>query len=267
MRKPLLLCALAIAVLGGCTSAPRVGQLVEPSELESLASALTAGVTDAGSYRGTGDGEISVSGRTLGVSFAVVYERPGWLRADLRPALGALGASMTSLALMEGDCARVFFPARLLVVNGCISEIAGYGDWIDPASLILGLPDASFITKLTDVTSSHRRGRLVIDGVIQDSRIRVAIDEENSVITSVELGRVGAEESITIEYSGHGWKTGSTVPRTIALLALEGTSREVGITLRYATLRRGESVDRDAHTLGIPEGALEVNWQELNLWR
>ena len=267
MRKPLILCALAIAVVGGCTSAPRVGEIVGPSELESLAAALAAGVPDAGSYRGTGDGEISVSGRTLGVSFAVVYERPGWLRADLRPALGSLGASMTSLALMEGDCARFFFPARLIVVNGCISEIAPYRDWIDPASLILGLPDPYFITKLTGVTSSHRRGQLILDGVLEDSRVRVSIDEERAVITGVELGRAGTEESINIEYGGHGWKVGSSVPRTIELLALEGTSREVGITLRYSTLRGGEPIDRDAHALAIPEGVLEVNWQELNLWR
>jgi len=267
MRKPLILCALAIAVVGGCTSAPRVGEIVEPSELKLLAAALSAGVPDAGSYRGTGDGEISVSGRTLGVSFAVVYERPGWLRADLRPALGSLGASMTSLALMEGDCARFFFPARLIVVDGCISEIAPYGDWIDPVSLILGLPDPSFITKLSGVTSSHRRGQLILDGVVEDSRVRVSIDEERAVITGVELGRVGTEESINIEYSGHGWKAGSSVPRTIEFLALEGTSREVGVTLRYSTLRWGEPVDRDAHALAIPEGVLEVNWQELNLWR
>jgi len=266
MKKTVFLCA-TLALLAGCTGAPDVGELVEQSQLESLAEALNAGVPDAGSYRGAGSGEIGVSGRTLDVAFAVVYERPGWLRADLRPALGALGSSLTSLALMEGECARLYLPARLLVVNGCISDVAGFGGWVDPASLILGLPDATFIADLTDVRSSHRRGRLVLDGLSGQTRVRVTIDEEDSVITGIELGHTGTDEELSLTYGGHGWKTGSSAPRTVELVALEGTSREVRIAIRYDSLRTGEPVDRSDYDLGVPPGALEINWRELDLWR
>ena len=266
MKQTLLLCT-ALALLAGCTGAPEVAEPVAQSQLESLAEALNAGVPDAGSYRGAGSGEIGVSGRTLDVAFAVVYERPGWLRADLRPALGTLGASLTSLALMEGECARLYLPARLLVVSGCISDIAGFGSWVDPASLILGLPDATFIAGLTDVTSSHRRGRLVLDGRSGDTRVRVSTDEEKSVITGIELGHEGTDEELSLTYDGHGWKEGFRAPRTVELVALEGTSREVRIAIRYDSLRTREPVDRAAYDLGVPPGALEVNWRELDLWR
>jgi hypothetical protein len=57
------------------------------------------------------------------------------------------------------------------------------------------------------------------------------------------------------------------VPRTVELVALEGESREVGITIRYDSLRGGEAVDRGAYDLGVPPGALEIDWKELNIWR
>ena len=50
-------------------------------------------------------------------------------------------------------------------------------------------------------------------------------------------------------------------------MALEGESREIGISIRYDKLRGGESVDRDAYDLEVPQGALEIDWKELNLWR
>ena len=50
-------------------------------------------------------------------------------------------------------------------------------------------------------------------------------------------------------------------------MALEGESREMGITIRYNTLRRGESIDRNAYDLEIPPGVLEIDWTELDVWR
>jgi hypothetical protein len=58
-----------------------------------------------------------------------------------------------------------------------------------------------------------------------------------------------------------------SAPRTVELIALEGESREMRITIRYNTLRRGESIDRDAYDLEIPPGVLEIDWKELNVWR
>ena len=178
MRQLLILIVAVSALLSGCSRAPRVVEPVGPSELAMLVDEINTAAPGAESYRGTGDGEITVSGRTLKVAFAVVYERPGWLRADLRPAIGTMGASLTALALMEGECVRLFFPARLLVVTGCISDVAGYNDWLDPASLILGLPDASFILRMTGVTASRRGGTLTLEGLLEDSRVLLEIDED-----------------------------------------------------------------------------------------
>ena len=267
MRRLLALAVALFTLLSGCSQAPRVGEPVGPSELEMLANAINAGAPAAESYRGSGDGEMTVSGRTIKVAFAVVYERPGWLRADLRPAIGTMGASLTTLVLMEGECARLFLPARLLVVTGCISDFAGHSDWIDSASLILGLPDASFITRMTEVTAGRRGNTLTLEGLLGGSRIRVRIDEERAVITEIELGRDDKDGHLRLSYAGHGWKPGTSAPRTVELVALEGESREIGISIRYDKLRGGESVDRDAYDLEVPQGALEIDWKELNLWR
>ncbi|MFH1690149.1 MAG: hypothetical protein ABIE42_07915 [Candidatus Eisenbacteria bacterium] len=267
MRVLPVLGVAVLTLLAGCAPAPRVGEPVGPSELTALVDAINSGLPGADSYRGTGEGEITLSGRTVDVAFAVVYERPGWLRADIRPALGTLGASLTTLALLEGECARLYLPARLLVVTACLSDFAGYGDWLDPASLILGLPDASFITRMTGVTATRRGGLLTLDGLAEGSRVRVKVDVARSVITEIELGREDADEYLSLTYSGHGWKPGTTAPKTVELAALEGESREVGITIRYDSLRGGEAVDRGAYDLGVPPGALEVDWKELNIWR
>jgi hypothetical protein len=266
MRVLSILALAAVALLAGCAP-PQVGEPLAPSELEALAEAINSGLPQAESYRGTGDAEITLSGRTVDVAFAVVYERPGWLRADLRPALGTLGASLTTLALMEGECARLYLPARLLVVTACLSDLADYGDWIDPASLVLGLPDASFVTRMTEVTSTRRGRLLTIDGLADGSPVRVKIDEELAVITEIELGHEGTDEYLSLTYAGHGWKPGTTVPKTVELAALEGESREVEIRMTYDSLRGGAAVDRGAYDLGIPPGALEIDWKELNIWR
>lgn len=267
MRRLLVLVVAVFALLSGCSRAPRVVAPVGPSELAMLADEINTAAPGAESYRGTGDGEIVVSGRTLKVAFAIVYERPGWLRADLRPAIGTMGASLTALGLMEGGCARLFFPARLVVVTGCISDVAVYDDWLDPASLILGLPDASFITRMTGVTTSRRGGTLTLEGLVENSPVRVKIDEERKIITEIELGRDGTEAHLRLSYEGHGWKPGMSAPRTVEFVALEGESREMRITIRYETLRGGAPIDRDEYELKVPPGVPEIDWQELSFWR
>ena len=267
MRRLLAIAATAFALLSGCALAPRVFEPVGQSELATLVDAINAAAPLAESYRGTGDGEIRVSGRTIKVAFAAVYDRPRWLRVDLKLTIGLMAASPTALALMDGECTRLFLPSRLLVVTGCISDVAEYEDWLDPASLLLGLPDASFITRMTDVTAARGGGLLTLDGLAGNSRVRVKIDENRSIIKEIELGRDGTDRNLRLSYTGHGWKPGTSAPRTVELVAFEGESREMGIIIRYDTLRRVEPVDRDAYDLDIPPGVLEIDWKELSDWR
>ena len=266
MKRFLVLAVAMFALLSGCSRAPRVVEPVAPSELGVLVNAINA-AAGAQSYRGTGDGKITVSGRTIKVTFALVYERPGWLRADLRLPIVPMAAPLSVLALMEGECARMFLPARLLVVTGCIPGVGGDDGQLDAASLILGLPDASFITRMTEITATHKRGFLTLEGLIGDSPVRVKIDEKRSIITEVEVGREGTDRNLRLSYSGHGWKAGTSAPRTVELVALEGESGEMGITIRYETLRGGESVDRSAYDLKIPPDVLQIDWRELSFFR
>jgi hypothetical protein len=58
-----------------------------------------------------------------------------------------------------------------------------------------------------------------------------------------------------------------SAPRTVELVALEGESREMRITIRYDTLRGGASIDREAYGLRVPPGVPEIDWKELSFWR
>jgi len=120
---------------------------------------------------------------------------------------------------------------------------------------------------MTEVTASRRGELLTLEGLVEDSRVRVRIDTDRSVITEIELGRDGTDEHLRLSYDGHGWKPGTSAPRTVELVALEGGSREMRITIRYDRLRGGEPVEREAYDLDVPPGVLEIDWKELNVWR
>jgi len=263
----LLAALLAALTIGGCAMAPDSGEPLRPAELETLVSELTLALSGEGSYRGTGKGEITVSGRTLKVAFAVVYERPGWLRADLRPELGTLGASLTALGTMENGCARMFFPARLLVVTGCVSDVAGDVAELDPAALVLGLPDPSLLSRLEGVSSSRRGERVRIAGHYGGANVVVEVNESLPAITAIEIARDDSDDRMRLTYGGHGWKSAAPVPRTVEMTALEGTSRELGMSVRYETLKPAGPVDRAEYEPVVPDGVLEIDWKELNIWR
>ena len=78
MRRPLpmLLILLSLAAIAGCSRAPRTAEPVTESELAELIAKLNEKAPTGDGYRVTGDGEITVSGRTLKVAFAGVYDRP-----------------------------------------------------------------------------------------------------------------------------------------------------------------------------------------------
>jgi hypothetical protein len=255
------------AVLAGCSSAPRPGEPLRPAELRELAAAVGDANGDARSVRSTGDCEITVSGRTLRVAFAALYERPGWLRADLRPELGVLGADLAAMGTLENGCARMFFPARLVVVTGCVSDIAGDAAGLDLAALVLGIPDASIITGLEGVSASRVKDHVRVTGRLGSTAVALEIDETLPAITSIELLTEGSEDGVLVEYGGHGWKSRSGVPRTVELTAREGTSYEMSMNLRYETFRQGEGFDREEHELVVPDGVLEIDWRQLNIWR
>jgi hypothetical protein len=266
IRVPVL-CVLAVVAVAGCAGLRPGGEPVSQPEIGAVLGALAEGAPAQHGLRGTGEARLTLSGRTIKTTFAAVYARPGWLRADLRPSYGSLGSSLTAQALLDGGCARVYFPERLMEITGCMSDIAEGISGLDPAALVLGLTDASFLEGLDGIVGRRNGGTVFLSGTAGETYITVEIDEGLPAITRIEITRGDADEVMTVTYEGHGWKEGMNVPRTVTLSALEGTTHEVGVEVVYETARSLSSVDRAAHALSVPPGVMEVNWRDLSIWR
>jgi hypothetical protein len=265
--RPAVLCVIAALMLSGCAGVRPDRQPVVEDELEQALSTLAARARSPRALRASGEARLSFSGRTLKTTFAALYERPGWLRADLRPSYGSLGASLNAQALVEEGCARVYFPAKLVEVTGCLSDVAVGASALDPAALVLGLPDVSLIDRL-EVTGATRQGAtLMITGRAGDATVSLEIDERLSAFTRIEIEGSGPGDVLTLLYEGYGWRGGLTIPRTVTLSAFEGTTREIGIEIRYERARSTGEFDRTAHALSVPPGAREVHWRDLGIWR
>jgi hypothetical protein len=240
---------------------------VVESELDQALRTLSEGIRLPESLRATGEARFLVSGRTVKTTFAALYDRPGWLRADLRPSYGPLGASLNAQALVDENCARVYFPAKLVEVTGCLSDVASGASSLDPAALVLGLVDVSLVRLIGDARAARRGERLVINGTSGDAAVEVEIDESVPAVTRVTITGRDPGDVLTVIYEGHGWKSGVSIPHTVRMSALEGTTHETGIELRYETARSAGALDRTAHTLSVPPGVQQIDWRELADWR
>jgi hypothetical protein len=254
-------------MVGGCAGVKTDTQPLLREEADAVLAELAARSPVPRAMRATGEARLTFSGRTLKTTFAAAYDRPGWLRADLRPSYGSLGASMTAQALVNDGCAKVYFPSKLAMITGCLSDVAQGASSLDPAALILGIPDVSILRRLDNVAVRRGRDLLFLGGTIGDAAVTIEIDERLAAVTSVEIRGTGADDVMTISYGDHGWKKDLMIPRTISLEAFEGTTNEIGVEIRYETARPKASVDRAANDLSVPPGVLEVDWRELNVWR
>jgi hypothetical protein len=268
MRKRVLaLCVVAVVMLAGCAGVRPSGEPVTSTEIDSVLAALAESSPIQSAFRGTGEAEITLSGRTIKTTFVAIYERPGWLRADLRPSYGSLGSSLTAQALLEEGCARVYFPARLMEVSGCLSDLAHSASALDPAALVLGFPDASLVSSL-DAVAGRRDGTTVfISGTKGEASVSVVIDERLPAVKRVEISGTDPNEVLVVSYDGYGWKDTLNIPQKVTLVAFEGTTHEIGVEVQYETARTLRSVDRTKHALSVPPGVLDVNWKDLSIWR
>lgn len=261
----LLVLALLLSVCS-CTRAPVVTEPIGAPELAQIAGNLRSYRDAAQSFRAVGQAEITITGRTIKLMFAGVYDVPGWLRADLRPELASLSASFTALALLDGDCASLYFPAKLMEVSGCLSEITGQAPWLDPAALLMGLHDPNLLTSLDGATLASDGGLLLVRGTSGGMGVSVEMDGDG-IVRSVELSPEGGDGLVKVEYEDYGWKEGAPVPGLVRMTAEEGTTHELYVELRYESLKPGDPVDRGDYALDVPEGALRMDWKELNVWR
>jgi hypothetical protein len=265
-RHAALLMLLLLPFAGSCTRAPAVGEPIGEPELAEIAGKLRSFRNEAQSFRAVGQAEMTVSGRTLKMMFAGVYDVPGWLRADLRPELASLSASFTALALLDGDCASLYFPAKLMEVHGCLSEITGRAAWLDPAALLMGLHDPNLLTSLEGATLARDGEVVLVRGTSDGMGVSVKMDGEG-LVRSVELSPEGGDGLVLVEYLDYGWKDDAPVPGLVRMTAEEGTAHELYVELRYESLKPGEPIDRADYALDVPAGALRIDWKELNVWR
>lgn len=266
-RRAAVLVMATLLGLTGCAGVRPEGEPLVAEEMQAALDALAARSVVPSGFRCTGEARLAFSGRTLKTTFAAMYDRPGWLRADMRPSYGSLGASLTAQAVVEAGCARVYFPAKLVEVTGCLSDLAVGASSLDPAALVLGLADASLITQLDDLTAHRGGDRLFFAGSAGQADVLVVVDERVPAIASIEIRGDDVDDVLTVRYDGYGWKERLGIPRTVTLSASEGTTREIDIEIRYATARATDPVSRAAHALSVPAGVLEIDWRELSIWR
>ncbi len=257
---------LALLICAGCARVPPAGDPISRAELTDLAASLDSHLADGSALRGSGKGEVVMGGRRLKFVFALVYSRPAWLRADLRPELGIMGTSLTALATIEDDCARAYFPARLTLVEGCFEDVFGGVRTEDPAAFLVGLPDARFLARLEDATALWDEELIVVRGSLADRPVSVEIDPVLSTVTRIDIGRADEDERVTIVYGDHGWKAGLAAPRTIEMTAFERTSREMKVKLRFESLKTSDPVRREDFALEIPPGVRVLDWEDLLSW-
>jgi outer membrane lipoprotein-sorting protein len=257
-----LVAALAVLVAGGCARVPEPGEPISAPELDALVAALDSHLAHGAVLRGTGSGEIVVSGRTLRHEFALVYRRPGLLRADLRPDVAFVGSSLTARTIMEDDCVRAYFPARLVEVRGCFEDVFGDLGIADPPGFLVGFPDPSYLARLDDPTSAGGDGSIVVTGTYGGRLVTTTIDAELGVVLGILVEEPG-DERVQMTYEGHGWKDGLPAPRSMKLRAFEGTTREVRFDIAYDSLRTSTPLEPDELRFEVPPGVRVLTWEDL----
>ncbi len=262
-RLHALIVLTTLLLIAGCARTPPPGEPLTPSDLSLLVASLNGHIAEDGGVRGAGMGEIMVGGRRFHYSFALVYSRPGWLRGDFRPEVGMMGASLTALAMIEDDCAWAYFPARMTLIRGCFEDAMGGFRANDPASFLVGLPDASYLLGLADPTILAGDGSATVAGTIDGHTVTTELDTNLDVIRRIEVIDADEKRGMTIAFAGHGWKDGLPVPRSVKLTAFDGTARDVRVELDYRSLRATEDMDRGSYSFDVPEGARILSWRDL----
>ena len=258
--------ALALAfllLLAGCATGPRPGTPLTATEFDDLTEEIVRPLDGAETIRATGTGQVSISGRTVRFGFALLQSGPSWMRIDFRPDIMGFGAGLNALVLIEGACARAYFPARVTEIRGCFDDILGLPPLDGAASLATGFPDRSLVRALESATLSTRGETMTVRGSLEGTPVEMTIETTSGTVTKLVAGRADLSEDVTIEYGGRGWKDGLPWPRTVDVVAREGTSDETRVRLEFTTFRTDTAIDRALHELPVLPGARQLSWSDL----
>jgi hypothetical protein len=258
--------AAAAALWTGCARPPVPGEPIARADVERLAEAMSAPAAGITGLRGSGGGEVTASGRGTEMSFAFVYSRPGWLRLDVRPELGAAGHRLSSLSILDGQCLRSYFPARAVEVNGCVSDLAESVPEIDVAALALGVPRLAFLGEL-EGARLHREGdELLLSGTLAGRLLTLRAAGSPPTVSRVTLEIMPGGKTLDVAYTGRGWHTIALLPRSIEI-AVGGGEPSGRLVLELTKVRAVDDVSRPDYELEVPREARRISWADLGLWR
>ena len=258
--------ALALALLvSGCARPPAPGTPLAPGELEEIAASLESTTRALEGARGAGSGDVRFGRRGAPFSFAVVYSRPGWLRIDLRPELGLAEASLTTLGVVDGGCARLYVPGRMLEVRDCFAAPMLDEGGFDLGGLLMGAPGAAFLRKLDEPRVRPADDRRVVSGRLTGAMVAATIADGGALLELEIAGSDGAK--IALVYSGHRDVGGALLPRRVEGVVSDGGGREVDFDIRYRSLKPDRSIERKQYEFVVPEGVRVIGWDDLSLWR
>jgi len=257
--------AAIIAAGGGCARPPRPGIPIDPDRLEDLVERVEAG-TAAGPLRASGRGTIAEAGDSLGFSFALLYDPPGWLRADARPTLVAAPGPPGVSALVVGD----HLTARLSGTDSWLTtdlrDVLPGIEWTDPGSFLVGRPDVRLLTRLRHARIERTAAGLVVSGDLFGRTIEAVIDTTVLSVTRVSVNH-GDAFSVTMSYSGHGWHRYAAMPRRVVATYAKGAGDPITITITYDRAACEGHVDRRETWIEAPPGAPVLRWDDLGIRR
>jgi len=257
---------LALCLLGtGCTRPPGPGDLLAPHDLQAIADSIERATAPLQAARGAGSGELRLNGRGVGFSFAVVYSRPGWARVDLRPEIGVAEASLTTLGLIDGFCARLYLPGQMIEIRDCLAAPVLERGKLDVAGLLVGVSGGEFIATLEGARVRREGQREIVSGVLAGSNIRATLSGEGRLV-GLEIDRPDGAE-VDFFYTGHRVIDGVALPRRVEGAVVDADGRKIQITIRYRFLRPETPIDRSLYHFDVPEGLRIIGWDDLEIWR
>jgi len=261
-----LVAAAVIAAGGGCAHPPRPGVPVDRDRLEDLVDSVAAGMA-VGPLRASGHGTIAEAGDSLEFSFALLYDPPGWLRADARPVLVAAPGPPGVSALVVGDHLTARLSGTDSWLTADLRDVLPGIEWTDPGSFIVGRPDVRFLTRLRHARVERTATGLVVSGDLFGRTIGAAIDTTSLSVTRVSLNH-GDALSVTASYGGHGWHRDAAMPRTVVLTYANGVEGDPAtITITYDRAASEGHVDRRETWIEAPPGAPALRWDDLGIRR
>ena len=267
MSGPLrTLTVVSLVALGACSCAPPppAGIPVTPEQLEETLDRLGVAEPHARALRGSGHGELRLARRELPFAHAFVYERPGWLRADVRPEAAVLPGRLTTLLLVDGASVKAFMPDRAHAFLADLKDAGSDLPWSDHAGLLIGAADGRFLAGITDPAVASSDDVLVITGSSAGAAVRAEFRRSPALLVALDITDPGG--TLSVRYRDHGWHSMEWLPRVVEITLSPVDGGPVGVTLHHQSARPLESVARADYAFDIPPGTTVVDWRDLAQW-